>query len=350
MYREYPPQLRYVFRAIIHGLIIILQFPFHVFELLIFKYKIESRKISKPPIIIIGYWRSGTTYLQRLLCLDKRFGRLTQYQALFPLGSSIHSLFFKSFVNLLMKVFQVTHPGHNVQMDMDFPSEEDVALISSGYAYTPMWSHIYCHEANYFMKEFLVFEAGSQISKKYIEMYSYMVKWLSYFGNGKQLVLKNPGHTTKIHEILQAFPEAKFIYLKREANDVYFSNMKLMYNNRHQWLQDMNENEMQNFFLTNYPRVIKQYKETKSLIPESNLIEINFELFYENPLDEIKNIYKKFDLDYRDQLDSCIMDFLRDQHGKGRHHYNEILPKKAGEMIEDLNDQYESEKLTTVYL
>ena len=55
---------------------------------ILFKLKYESKinklKIKHPPVIIIGHWRSGTTYLHNLLSKDKQMGYVTTYQSVFP--------------------------------------------------------------------------------------------------------------------------------------------------------------------------------------------------------------------------------------------------------------------------
>src|SRR5271165_7119907 len=37
----------------------------------------------EPPLFVLGHWRSGTTHLHNLLCLDERFAFPNFYQALY---------------------------------------------------------------------------------------------------------------------------------------------------------------------------------------------------------------------------------------------------------------------------
>ena len=43
-------------------------------EWLVFYVPIKRTKIKKDPVYIVGYWRSGTTFLQNLLTRDPQFG------------------------------------------------------------------------------------------------------------------------------------------------------------------------------------------------------------------------------------------------------------------------------------
>lgn len=331
-----PRKVKYIPRALVYSGLIIMQQPFHWLELIFFKRKIESHQLKHAPIIILGYWRSGTTYLQRLLCLNPEIAYLTQYEAFLPLGSSIHTRIFKPLLNLILKVLKIKHPSHGVFLDMNFPSEEDIALISAAYPNTPMWSHVYSNRANFYFDKLLISELGSEESNSFINMYTHVVKKLSYFNLNKQLVLKSPCNTTKIAEILSAFPNAKFIYIKRNYRDVYFSNIKLLSNNYHQWLQTMSKQQMTDLFISSYPRVIRQYDNTKNLISEQNLIEIEFDELCENPKKILYEIHSKLNIQQCDKSEKKIDEFLEENHLKQVHSYSEQLPKNVKEMIEQL--------------
>lgn len=323
----HPPQLKYIHRAFLYSSLIFLQQPFHWLELIFSKRKIEATQLKNDPIIVLGYWRSGTTFLQRLLCLDPSMAYLTQYEALFPLGSSIHSRFFKPIVNGLVKLFKIMHPSHDVYLEMDFPSEEDIALCAASYPHTPMWSHIYSFNSNSVFDKLLISEMESTESKLFIKMYTYLVKRLSYFKKNKRLILKSPSNTTKIPEILAAFPTARFIYIERDPEEVYFSNFKLLSNNRRQWLQSMTDEEKINFFAASYPKIIQRYRTTKHLIPPENLVEVRFEELRLNPKKLLKRIYSQFNLP---PFKEAIVDtFLQSNPSRQSHYNRQELPYKV---------------------
>lgn len=328
-----PPGVKYLPRALVYVAVIILQLPFHWLELIFFKRKIETHDLNHDPIIILGYWRSGTTYLQRLLCVNPIIGFLTQYEAFFPLGSGIHSMLFKRILNMVSGILKLKHPTHGVNLDMDFPSEEDIALCAASYPHTPMWSQIYTGRANYFMEKYLITRKGSPESKAFIRMYGYLVRKLSYFKKGKRLVLKSPANTSKIPEILEAFPNAKFIYIKRDCKEVYFSNVKLLSNNRHQWLRDMNKNQMTEYFISNYPRVIRHYIKTRSLIPAGNLFELDFIELCENPKKILQDIHLKFRINTTKETGRMVDTFLENNHMKKVDNYPDDLPQNVQKMF-----------------
>src|SRR6478609_10702733 len=115
------PDLRYIPRLLGYIVISILMLPFHWVELLVYGSRIKKHKLEHPPVIILGHWRSGTTYLQRLLCAHNHTAYLTQYEALLPLGTSIHSFVFRPVVQFFFSAFKMQHPAHQLPMTVDFP-------------------------------------------------------------------------------------------------------------------------------------------------------------------------------------------------------------------------------------
>ena len=53
-------------------------------ESLLYGRAVAATELTAPPLIVLGFWRSGTTLLQNLLSHDPQFGHLGLYQALFP--------------------------------------------------------------------------------------------------------------------------------------------------------------------------------------------------------------------------------------------------------------------------
>ena len=57
---------------------------------------------------------------------------------------------------------------------------------------------------------------------------SLSLKKITMYHHGKQLVLKNQDNTGKIPQLLEMFPNAKFVYCYRNPYDLYMSMKKFM--------------------------------------------------------------------------------------------------------------------------
>jgi len=58
--------------------------PLNLIERIRFHKKIEETEVTKPPIFIIGHWRSGTTYLHNVISQDPQFSYPTTFQTVTP--------------------------------------------------------------------------------------------------------------------------------------------------------------------------------------------------------------------------------------------------------------------------
>ena len=92
-----------------------------------FVYALVKRKkqVIHPPVFVLGHWRSGTTHLHNLLCVDERFGYATTFQTVFP----NHLFGFKAPLLWLMRLLMpASRPVDNVPLDPDNPQEEEFGL------------------------------------------------------------------------------------------------------------------------------------------------------------------------------------------------------------------------------
>jgi hypothetical protein len=120
------PEIRFYPKLLLTLLVIIISSPFQLFEYFYFRNKVRKFKFKKPPVFIIGHWRSGTTHLHNLLCQDPNHGYLTTYQSVFP-NNMMSKWLFKTFMRINIPE---TRPADNVKLSPDYPQEEEFALAN----------------------------------------------------------------------------------------------------------------------------------------------------------------------------------------------------------------------------
>ena len=86
--------------------------------------KIENSDIKNPPVIILGHWRSGTTYLHELLGQDEQFCYISLWHTMLPDSFLIFEPAKKFFSNFLPK----KRPMDDMKVDIDGPYEEEAGL------------------------------------------------------------------------------------------------------------------------------------------------------------------------------------------------------------------------------
>jgi hypothetical protein len=124
---------------------------------------------------------------------------------------------------------------------------------------------------------------------------------------GEIFLSKNPPTTFRIKEILEIYPQAKFIFLEREPYRV-LSSFRLFMQKVVQGVgfHKVDNERFNEYMIDLYQRLYKVYNEQKSLIPKSNLFEIDFKDFTKDPIENIRSIYNQFGFSFSDDIESRI--------------------------------------------
>lgn len=262
---------------------------------LLFSKKVNQISFEKhPPIFVLGLWRTGTTHLHYLMACDKQLAYMNNHQA-FTLNFSLFSL---DRLNRLLSVFVPgKRPQDNVQVKLDDPAEEEQAF-STMTKHSSIHSFYFPQNRSYFQKYHLFEGITSNEKAAWKKDYLFLLKNIAYYRKSKSLLLKNPHNTGRVKELLELFPKAKFIFIHRDPYTVFRSTKKL-YNRMisSQILQHIGQAEIDHFILEDNARIMGKYLRDRDLIPEGQLIEIGFEELEAKPLETMKTIYSKLNLD-----------------------------------------------------
>lgn len=300
--------------------------------------KLKSVKISEPPIFIIGFWRSGTTVLHNLLCQNPDFAFVNTYQAVFPSHSLINQWWLKNIAKLLLPE---KRPGDNLKLNFEYPQEEEIALgnlqpISFyNFFYFP-------NDFDEFVKRSLDFkDVSSDEMERWKLAYTNLIKIAIANTNGRQFISKNPPNTFRIKQILELFPDARFIYLHRNTYETIYSFQGFIHAVLHGIkYQHYDQAEHDDMLTGLYKKMLETYERDKELIPEGQLVDVKFEHFENNMRDEVIRIYKTLGLK---DLDKALpfMDIYLEEIGeyKRRKHDLDINFKKhiddqLGDLVE----------------
>lgn len=285
---------RYVPRMVYSLALSSVMSPFYIKERLQFDKHIKKLQITKPPLFIIGHWRSGTTYLHNVLSHDTNLGYFTTFQAYLPAVFLGNEHLFKPLVS---KSIPKKRPMDEVVMNAEFPQEDQYAIGAfSPYSYYHGW----CFPQN--MELYNRFVCMENLPQKTIEdwklFYLYILKKITLHQKGKQLVLKNQDNTGKIKILLDLFPDAKFIFLYRNPYTLYHSMMKFMRLTLPRFcIQTPPSIEnVEESMLELYSQMTRKYLRERDAIPQGNLVEVRYEEFISQPLLEIQKIYDSLHL------------------------------------------------------
>jgi hypothetical protein len=274
---------------------IIFSLPFELFQFLIFGQRIRKTIITKDPVFILGHYRSGTTYLQKLMVCDKQFGCLTNYDALFSNSNLLFGQKMQPVFQHLINLFRIKNPFfHNSIVLLSEPDEEDDYLMNKASAYSAYWGLIFPKRWREWLNcrpQFMNQKYLNGWKREYLKT----LKYATFRNNGKQLVFKSPPNTERIKVLLELFPQAKFIYICRNPFHLYYST-------RNMWkrailnywsVQEISEEELDEIIFEHFIYLTDKYEQDKKLIPDGNLVEISYEELKADSFNTIRKIYSK---------------------------------------------------------
>jgi hypothetical protein len=244
----------------------------------------------KAPVFILGHPRSGTTLLQYLLSKDPQFNYCTTSQALLP---NVYLTMGGVLSKILQKALPEKRPMDNLKMGADMPKEEEFG-IANIYSRTMIQAYIFPRQMQKLFDENVLFR-NPAIAEEWKKYFLKFCKKIAFTKQDKTLLLKSPNNTARIKQILEVFPDAKFIHIYRNPLKVCLSNERLYEKILPiTALQKVSKAEVRNFIFYSYKAMMQQYLDTKALIPNGHLIEIAYEDFTKDPLPYFEKIYAQF--------------------------------------------------------
>jgi len=292
---------------------------FNLAEYLIYRRKLKKNLSEEPPVFIIGFWRSGTTLLHSLLCQDPQAGYVTTYHGVFPNLVLTQKKWFKALINSLLPK---KRPFDGYSMDMDFPQEEDFAMMSL--------QPRSLYKMFYFPKDFdkiyseeLYFEnLPSTQRKSWTDKYLTFINKAMLNTSGKRYISKNPCNIFRIKTLTELFPDAQFIFIYRNPYPVVeslyrFVNEVLPGSE----LQHIEGGIPRECFARLYNDSLNEYTKSKEFINPDNLMEIRYEDFKTQPLDTISKIYSRFDIPGIENALPLMESYLSSNHPDSRQPY-----------------------------
>jgi hypothetical protein len=174
------------------------------------RFKAETFPPIKDPIFILGLPRTGSTYLFNLLGATRRFRTLTHWET-HEVVSGKPVFLKKMQAAFLLKLMHHLAPGfrtiHEIRLE---GPEECTKPVLDCFVSQSFPSILHIPRYNDFLE-----------TADYLPTYEFYYKQLQILGSGgKRWLLKTPIHIQSIDSILKVFPDAKFIHLHRDLDQV----------------------------------------------------------------------------------------------------------------------------------
>ena len=328
----------------VYYLKLILVMPAAFLQYLFYSRRIKNTVITKPPLFILGHYRSGTTYLHKLLSADGRFGFLSYYDMVCPNSSLLLDSSLKNILQFFIDKLRIkTSFFNNTIPSLDEPAEEERFLINKGSAFTDYWRFMFPLCWNKWQRcSVLLKEPG--YCDRWKREYMYLLKQATFSNKGKQIILKSPPNTERIQYLLDLFPDAKFIYISRNPYHVFYSTCNMWKKAITRFkLQKISGEQIEKIVFDEYIHMVEHYKKDKELIPAGNLIEIRYDDLEIDPVNLLEMIYTKLNLPDFKIAKELILKKLQQERKYQKYAYSEDVFKKIesrwGKYIDQWNEK-----------
>ena len=114
----------------------------------------------------------------------------------------------------------------------------------------------------------------------------------------KPLLMKSPANTARVKEILELFPNARFIFIHREPFTVYASTIRL-YSKilPQQALQSVSAEAVRDFVLSSYAPMRMKYEDDQALMTTGHLVKLREEDFSCRELEQLEADYRQLGIE-----------------------------------------------------
>jgi omega-hydroxy-beta-dihydromenaquinone-9 sulfotransferase len=284
-------------------------------------YGAEYRQVEiEPPLFILGFGRSGTTYLHQLLAIDQRFAYPNFYQVRYPHTFLSAEVVFSRLAPLFLPQKRVQD---NVRVSWQTPGEDEIALCALSLCSTLMEGVFMGRRAHY--GRYRTFQQASQheiaVWKEALKMFLKKLTWKYR----RPMILKSPQHTCRIKLLLEMFPTAKFVHIQRNPYDVFLSTRRTFQDIlpyrilQHDVIEDLDE-----LLIRRYQETYQAFFEQKHIIPDHNLHEVRFEELERDPLGQMRRLYEALALPDVAEVEPALLSYIQSLSGYQKSVYPEL--------------------------
>lgn len=229
-------------------------------------------------------------------------------------------------------------PMDNLKLGLDLPTEPEYALgnmtVSTMLAGYMIPSQMY----SVFRKTVLFENACAK--EEWKGAFKYFMQKLTLKNDGKQLVIKAPENLGRVKEILEVFPDAKFIHIHRNPYRVYFSTERLYRVTLPLVAMEYcSSSIVQEFIQRSYQEMFERFFEAKKLIPKGNLSELRYDDLIGAELDELERVYNELGLEGFEAAKPFIRQEVKTYENYQTNTYN-YPPEKMAEIYANWKDVF----------
>ena len=294
-----------------------------------------------PPVFIIGWARTGTTFLHQLLAQDPASRTMPYWESFDPVPPPTGEPDRRADrLDAMLGQLRFLAPGYDAihPMTADSP-EECVALFMNVFRTIQL-------DFQYRVPGYASWLLSQDARVAYDAYRRQLQLVLHARPGGTQLLLKDPTHILHLETIRARFPDAKFVFTHRDPAEALSSIGSLTAYTRALFTDDVDPCAIGAELMGGYwLPALERSRKFREELPAGQAIDVRHPDLRADPIGTAGSIYAALGLPFGDATRGAMEDFLRAREASpgGRHaHALETLGLEAGDVRERLDDYCES--------
>ena len=273
-------------------------------------------------VVVLGYWRSGTTLLHELLCLDARYTYPTTHACMNP-----HHFLFSEASALARQGPSARRPMDEMEVRPGSPQEDEFALLSLG-ARSPYEALLVPAILPEALKLTDPRELSPQDEARWREVFLSFLAGISVRGAGRPLILKSPTHGARVSTLRELLPHARYILIVRDPMTSFESVVRMWRTMFETYALGpvSNDDDIREAVLADRPRFEAKVAAGTADLPANRFATITYESLIAGPVGVIEQLYGRLELgDFAEVRDAIVAET---EHRSG-YRAKSILPSDA---------------------
>jgi len=244
-------------------------------------------------VVILGYWRSGTTLLHELLCLDQRYSYPTTHACMNP-----HHFLLTEETALAKSDQAVQRPMDEMEVRPSSPQEDEFALLSLG-AHSPYEALLMPSVLREALKLSDPADLPEPDRNRWDSAFMSFLKGVAVRGAGRPVVLKSPTHGFRVGTLRRLLPDARFILIVRNPMSNFESVVRM-------WKRMFeiycaigaipSDDEIREAVLEDRPRFEQKLESGSAGLPGDRFTTLTYEALAADPYGEVARLYERMNL------------------------------------------------------
>jgi hypothetical protein len=281
--------------------------------------ELEEVDIERP-VIITGFFRTGTTFLHNVLAADPNNRVAQAWELAYPVGRLGDPLgdvaWRRAQAKFTFGFNQAAIPDQGVAHNVTADSyEEDFFLLENDMAVLTFWVAFGTYSY-----------ANAMLDWDMVEPYEFsklQLKILNAQRSAKRWVLKCPWHIWNLDALMAVYPDAQIIFTHRDISKALASHCSLSAKMASKLKRSLDVKELGEFWLE-YTRIgLERAMESRKKIPESQLYDVRLRDLMASPMTVLQDIYAHFDLEFTQELAALLEERIGEKptSQEGEHEY-----------------------------